>query len=273
MAIWDSTVSALNPYVWLKMDSGLPNYGSSGTFFSMDPSAGSGAALVYNATGGKTGAYITYPTTGSEYIEFYPTSGVPLGMSAKTLTTGIWFKKNGIDSNPVQPLVIDSTTDNSAISFIIPANTDPNNAGKLIWNVNSSTGGAGGGIPGNLNASVDNEWHFGAVSINGSTIKYYYDGQNVGESTLTGNYTARKWMIGFNGFNGSFDDFVYFNYVLSDNQILEMYDAAQETAPLKYWDGNAWTTPQEAYLFDGNGYTNAFGHKVWNGSAWLNIAP
>lgn len=277
MAIWDSAVSALNPVVWLKMDAGLPMYGSDTTYHVSPSENGPGDPITYNASGGKTGAYISFPSNDSRYIEFIPQSPYLSGMNNKTFTVGVWFKKNSIGTTGSEILEITNSsvgTFDGRIAFILPGSGDTNNAGKLVYNLNSTGGGTGGGIPGNLNASVDNNWHFGVISLNGTTAKYYYDGQNVGQSTLPeGNIRPWQFRLGQNYFEGNMDDLVYFNYVLSDSQIYDLYDAAADKAPLKWWDGNTWATPQEAYLYNGQGFTPTFGHKVWNGSVWLDIAP
>jgi hypothetical protein len=279
MAIWDSTVSSLNPYMWIKMDAGLPMYGTRTTYTQSPVEYGPGLPITFNSSGGKTGAYITFPTAAERWIQFIPQSPYLNGMNGKTFTIGLWFKKpiNSIGPEANQILEITGSSVGSfdgRIGFILPGTTDANNAGKLVFNVNSTGGGTGGGIPGNLYASVDGNWHFALISINGQTVKYYYDGQNVGQSTIpTGNTRPWAWQLGAPYWEGQMDDIVYFNYVLSDQQILDLYEAAQDKAPLKYWNNSTWATPQESYLYNGQGFTPVFGKKVWDGTAWLDITP
>lgn len=279
MAIWDSTVSSLNPYLWLKMDSGLTNYGSLGSYYNSPATTGTG--ITYQSSGGKTGAYITYPSNGNTFINFRPvsTSTFLSGMTARTYSVAFWFKKNGVGNDYVTILrAIDSGDGN--FQFIIPSTADQYNAGKLVFNLTSSPssegsgGGIGGGIPGNTYCAVDNEWHFAAFTINGTTVKFYYDGQNVGQQTLpAGRIAPGRWYLGDNTFSsGALDDLVYFNYTLSDQQMSDLYNATADIARVKWFDSQNWITPQNLFYWNGGSFVPSTNAKVWNGTSWSTIS-
>lgn len=286
---WDTTVSNLNPYVWIKMDAAGLNHGSHGNPLHepFNTNNYSGNPIVFNTTGGRTGgAYITEPSTGSNSAVFY---AVDQGLTYpslqpiinKTVSFMVWFRTTNVTTGAMYPFLLTSggTNDSGAVSFIIPGTNDVNNSGKLVFNANTGSGTGqtytGGGIPGELGASRDGNWHLAGVVINGNTIYWYYDGVNVGQSNFTGSkfYPMQYW-FGFGGnFNGDIDDFVLFNYPLTQGQMAELYNSTIPSAPLKYFDGTNWVTPQDALLWNGQNFNSTFGHQVWNGSTWLNITP
>jgi len=277
---WDTTVSSLNPYVWLKMDTGLANYGSLGTL--NEPATNvtfSGSPITFNATGGKTGAYATFPSNSYNVINFRPTATTPTSVSSKTVSYAVWVRTNDIAATGGKfPFMLDSgdsfVTGN--LIFIIPGSNDPNNAGKVVYN--ASTGNpdrvqTGGGIPGNLYATVDGNWHLIGAVIDGNTIYWYYDGVNYGQSNFTGVFTPNQYQFGTSGYIGDMDDFVMFPYALTSAQMSDLYNSTLENAPLRYFDGTNWVTPQDALVWNGNSFNTTFGHQVWNGSTWRNITP
>jgi hypothetical protein len=286
---WDTTVSNLNPYVWIKMDAAGLNHGSHGNPLEQPFNTNnySGNPIVFNTTGGRTGgAYITEPSTGNNSAVFYAvdqglTYPALAPIQNKSVSLMVWFRTTNVTTGTMWPLTLTSggTNDSGAVSFIIPGTNDVNNSGKLVFNANTGSGTGqtytGGGIPGPLGASIDGNWHLAGVVINGNTIYWYYDGQNVGQSNFTGSkfYPMQYW-FGFGGnFNGDIDDFVLFNYPLTQNQMADLYNSTIPSAPLKYFDGTNWVTPQDALLWNGQNFNSTFGHQVWNGSNWINITP
>jgi hypothetical protein len=286
---WDTTVSNLNPYVWIKMDAAGLNHGSHGNPLNepFQVSNFSGNSVTFHTTGGRTGgAYITEPSTGSNQIRFY---AVDPGLSYpalapvqnKSVSLMVWFRTTNVTTGAMYALNLTSGDANhsGSISFIIPGSNDVNNAGKLVFNANTGIGTGqtytGGGIPGALNASIDGNWHLVGAVVDGNTIYWYYDGQNVGQSNFTGSvFYPMQYYFGLGGnFNGDFDDFVLFNYPLTQNQMADLYNSTIPTAPLKYFDGTNWVTPQDALLWNGQNFNSTFGHQVWNGTTWLNITP
>lgn len=285
---WDTTVSNLNPYVWIKMDAAGTNYGSHGPLDEPFRTQNfSGNPIVYNTTGGRTGgAYITEPSTGSNQAKFY---AIDPGLTYpslqpvinKTVSMMVWFRTTNVTTSAMYPFLLGSGDQgmSGGITFIIPGTNDVNNSGKLVFNANTGSGTGqtytGGGIPGALGASRDGNWHLAGVVINGNTIFWYYDGVNVGQSNFTGSvFFPMQYYFAYGGnFNGDIDDFVLFNYPLTQNQMADLYNSTIPSAPLKYFDGTNWVTPQDALLWNGQNFNSTFGHQVWNGSAWLNITP
>ena len=278
---WDTTVSNLNPYVWLKMDSGLANYGSLGTLNEAAANITySGSALTYNATGGKTGAFVTFPSASNNIIQFRPTATAPASVTGKTVSYAVWVRTTDIAATGGKLIFNLSSGDanqTGALVFIIPGSNDPNNAGKIVYNANTGSGTGqtytGGGIAGSLYATVDGNWHLVGAVIDGDTIYWYYDGINYGQSNFTGAFSPNSYQFGVSSYIGDMDDFVMFPYALTSGQMSDLYNSTLEAAPLKYWDGNNWVTPQDALVWNGNSFNSTFGHQVWNGSAWLNITP
>lgn len=278
---WDTTVSSLNPYVWLKMDSGLANYGSLGTLNQAAENVTySGSGVTYNATGGKTGAYITFPSGSNNILQFRPTASAPASVTGKTVSYAVWFKATDSGATGGRLIFNLSSGDpnlTGAMAFILPGQSDQNNAGKIVFNANTGSGTGqtytGGGIPGALNASIDGNWHLVGAVINGDTIYWYYDGINYGQSNFTGSFSPNQYQFGASIYVGDMDDFVMFPYALTSGQMADLYNSTIPSAPLKYWNGNAWTTPQDALYWNGNSWQSTFGHQVWNGTTWLNITP
>ena len=289
---WDTTVSNLNPYAWLKMDAGFANYGSFGPFLNSNGTTTqpvavsnfSGDPIVYYTSGGKTGgAYIEFPTTGSNQLKFFgvDSSGVWQSVQNKTVSFAVWIKTTNVTTNGIFPFLLGSgdTSLSGALAFIIPGSNDANNAGKIVFNANTGSGTGqtytGGGIPGDLYATVNDNWHLVGAVIDGDTIYWYYDGASVGQSNFTGsNFFPTQNHLSFGGdYKGYMDDYVMFPYALTSGQMSDLYNSTLEAAPLKYWDGNNWVTPQDALVWNGNSFNSTFGHQVWNGTQWLNIVP
>lgn len=287
---WDTTVTNLNPSLWIKMDAAGLNHGSHGNplYEPWNAANFSGNPIIYNTTGGRTGgAYITEPSTGNNQASFKAVDpGLPYptlqSVQNKTVSMMVWFRTtNTVTTGGMYPFLLASgdTNHSGGISFIIPGTNDVNNRGKLVFNANTGQGSGqtytGGGIPGGPNATVDGNWHLAGVVINGNTIYWYYDGVNVGQSNFTGSvFYPMAYNFAFGGnFNGDIDDFVLFPYALTSAQMGALYNSTIPNAPLKYFDGTNWVTPQDALLWNGQNFNSTFGHQVWNGSTWLNITP
>ena len=290
---WDTTVSNLNPYVWIKMDAGFANYGSFGPFLNSNGTTlapvqvgnFSGDPIVYYTSGGKTGgAYIEFPTTGSNQLKWFGVKsmgGAYQSVLDKTVSFAVWIKTTNVTTTSgIYPYRLSTADTNlsGALAFIIPGSNDVNNAGKIVFNANTGSGTGqtytGGGIPGDLYATVDGNWHLVGAVIDGDTIYWYYDGQNVGQSNFTGsNFFPSQHHLSFGAYQGYMDDYVMFPYALTSGQMADLYNSTIPSAPLKYFDGTNWVTPQDALIWNGNSFNSTFGHKVWNGSDWINITP
>jgi hypothetical protein len=290
---WDTTVSNLNPYVWIKMDAGFANYGSFGPFLNSNGTTlqpvqvgnFSGDPIVYYTSGGKTGgAYIEFPTTGTNQLKWFgikPTSGAWQSVLDKTVSFAVWIKTTNVTTGGIYPYYLSSDANFSgSLSFILPGSNDANKAGKIVFNANTGSYGTGqtytgGGTPGELGASIDGNWHLVGTVIDGDTIYWYYDGENVGQSNFTGSYfgPGQHHLSFGGGYKGYMDDYVMFPYALTSGQMADLYNSTIPSAPLKYFDGTNWVTPQDALIWNGNSFNSTFGHKVWNGSDWINITP
>jgi hypothetical protein len=245
MAIWDSTISTFNPRLWLKMDSPLINHGS---FYFGSPgnletnpfflNVTGPDLITQSASGGITGAFLQYPNTSNNILRFNAASSWLPEISNKAFSVGIWFKTNTVDSSGYAVFNLRTSTafNQGRVVMVIggTTNPDPAIAGKLFGLATTYNDGSGTGgdstrivIPGSTYASTDNNWHFGSMTINGSTIKFYYDGIYVGQTTMPdGGLKPNQFNIGDGAFSGQMDDFVLFDYVLSDSQMLEIYEAA-----------------------------------------------
>lgn len=287
---WDTTVSNLNPYVWIKMDAAGLNHGSHGNPLEQPfgVSNFSGDPVIFHTTGGRAGngPYITEPSTGSNRFRFHAVDpGLTYPSLApiqnKSVSLMVWFRTTHSGTGASYPFLLSSGDQNlsGGLAFIIPGSNDVNNAGKLVFNANTGSGTGqtytGGGVPGPLGASIDGNWHLAGVVINGNTIYWYYDGVNVGQSAFTGSrfYPMQYYFQFETTASGDIDDFVLFNYPLTQNQMADLYNSTIPSAPLKYFDGTNWVTPQDALLWNGQNFNSTFGHQVWNGSNWINITP
>jgi hypothetical protein len=265
MALWDSTLSSFNPRMWLKMDQqtidGTNGNGSiqnwtlppSMQYFNTAPTA--------STTGGQTGAWINFPSTGSNYITMQPFVGYIPEITAKTFTIGIWFKRNGVPAT--SNFVLGTWGSGQAfLGMIIPGTNDQyGNGGRLIYNIAGNASGTGNAT-GQL--VTDNNWHFAAMTLNGTSARYYFDGALIGQQTglSLGDMNIQTIHLAGSGnyqapLAGGLDDFFLCNTVLTDSQISQLYAATLNTAPLKYWNGTNWVTPIDI--------------KRWYNGQWNNI--
>jgi hypothetical protein len=234
---WETTVSNLNPVVWLKMNSALTNYGSGSISSGPSVTNVSGSSLVFNSTGGRDGgAYVTFPASSSNFISFVgPSGGAYPSVSGKTATFAQWIRISTIGTDAELSLYVYDNGPNGNVAFIVPGTNDPNNKGKVVFNAATASGGTGGGIPGDYFATTDGQWHLLAAVVNGDTITWYYDGQPTGNPPFAGTFSPNNYLIG-SGFgtywHGDLDDFVLFPSALTSQQISDLYTNSLPSTPV-----------------------------------------
>ena len=270
MALWDSTLSSFSPRIWLKMDQSLIDgsngYGSIQNWTLPPSMIYFNTAPTVNTSGGQTGSWINFPSTGSNYITMQPFTNYIPEITAKTFTIGVWFKRSGVPST--SNFVLGTWGSGGAfIGMIIPGTNDTyGNGGRLIYNLNGNAGGTGNGTPGLV---TDGNWHFAAMTLNnGTSARYYIDGTLIGQQTglSLGDMNIQTIHLAGSGnygapLAGGLDDFFLCNTVLTDAQITQLYNATLNIAPLKYWNGTAWTTPVNIKRWY-NGQWNNIGSEV-----------
>lgn len=84
----------------------------------------------------------------------------------------------------------------------------------------------------NSSAVTTGAWIFGALTYDGSDLKVYINGTQIGSTArnlthVSGKFSVGRWSVGYNNyyFNGSVDEIKLFNRALSGSEIQSMYDA------------------------------------------------
>jgi len=210
-------------------------------------------------------------------INGYGTTGQPLADNDYSI--GFWFKINQYNANATSPIRIFSmnVANNSSPGFFLMLDgTNANNRLKVTPQGQTSL---------YITAAAPdlNRWYyFAAIRTPGDqTTRFYLDGTLVLSRTWTpGLFTISN--VGFGMYNTtnpaySFNiahPYMATSSVINATAISEIWTAGSTApvsgAPLKYWNGTAWTTPLSITQWNGSAWTT-FNGKVWDGSAWIEI--
>jgi len=124
--------------------------------------------------------------------------------------------------------------------------------------------GGGGSYDFDTGVSADNGWHYHCMTYNGDYVKYYLDGVNVKSArrVLTnpeGNFTigSGPGNLGDDKFNGTIDEVLFYDYVLSANEIRNLYE--------NYNDWSDWSGPDPAKSYCGLGCIFGFDFSEMEG--------
>ena len=115
-------------------------------------------------------------------------------------------------------------------------------------------------------------WHHVAMSWDGTNIKAYLDGEEVGNSNGSGTMSGGGPIYIGNwqqqeGFSGKIDDVQYWNIALSESEIQSHMNTelvGNEEGLIGYWNFNQGEGPELTDL-SGNGYNGAIYGASWSG--------
>lgn len=207
----------------------------------------SGSTLVDSSGNGRDGTYVVAPTLGvagaltgdaDTAADFQgPTTG-----GHATVTTGTWMDAAAItveawikyDSTTANGYIADRDNNGSARDWRLFINNTTGRLDFTVWN----SGGTAYTLNPTTALTINTTYHV-VGTFDGTNIKLYVDGVQIGTAACTGNVrtTAQKICIGSfnestsNRFNGVLDEVAYYGTALSAARVLAHYDAGT-TAPV-----------------------------------------
>ena len=108
----------------------------------------------------------------------------------------------------------------------------------LVYSAAGSSNGFTAGMSSTIN---DGNWHMRAFTVTGpstgvTTCKTYVDGNYSGVASSNSNYVAAtdgtmrwgSWSSSYGNMGGQLNGFMYYEKVLSDNEIKQVYNATKE---------------------------------------------
>ncbi len=180
--------------------------------------------------------------------------------STKAFTAGLWFYTEKIQ-NSVQAeknlIGFDSECSNFTYTHQV------RNDSTAFFGVHGSAQTGNNGCWNNIEKpSNTNKWHFAVATMNQSTLNYYIDGVKIKNKTLltsTFSFYASNLMIGAwssrgassvaNYFTGGIDDVFLYDRVLTDQEILDIYNhTPTSTIELAQSSFNAYPNPTNNQL-------------------------
>ncbi len=198
---------------------------------------------------------------------------------SEKLTITAWVKLANAGSNSVHQIIVSKNNvsgDGTPESYEFFIRGTAGNIGRLDWYDRIN------GVTTDANATIeDNNWHFAAVTFNGSTLQYYLDGHPNGTvnglSSLGTNDVPI--IIGSdrfpNRFNGSLDEVMIFSRVLSAGEIIALYNATSGTGIYhNFSDLTVGNYTYKAWAIDEAGNINSTEQRIITISSGVaNVAP
>ena len=196
----------------------LPN--PAGTTSTYEATSFSQYANYTSVTSGMFGNGLSFLGTSSQYINF---GDKTFGMDGTTKagTWTFWFQRSGNPSG--NEVILERGKAGSAIDFQFFVGT-----GGLLQENNLA------GVNTQSSSTVtDGNWHFGAVTYNGSSVVMYVDGVQNGTPASSSNFITyaigrevdigRSVYWGSNYFTGKLDEVQIWNRALTANEVRELY--------------------------------------------------
>ena len=162
----------------------------------------------------------------NDHIDSISDTGFPAGDADRTFVT--WLKytpPTGADADTIFRYGTDTSTRHFGVGiFNNNDNSTPNGAvGVGPW-----------GVSVGFDPTLDGDWHFYAITVESSNYRLYFDGGFVRERLMTTNTLLGSGAsIGLtNPLLASVDEMALFGTALSDQNILDLYNAIPEPATL-----------------------------------------
>lgn len=224
------TVSDFNPVAhWTCDEEGGVRYDSTANDYDLTDTN----TVLY--TTGLRGNACDFEATNSEYLSISNTPLVPTGSSSRSITG--WINLESLNTAYGYNVVLDYGTDSVNQEFNLLHSTQGTGAttdDRFFMDKYSS------GVQGDLQALSLATWYFTAITYNGTTIRWYLNGTQVGSTSAgTINTASGDVSIGRRGagaqnvgfFDGLIDEVSVFSTALSSSDITQLYNGG---APLAY---------------------------------------
>ena len=162
-----------------------------------------------------------------DYIDSISDTGFPAGDADRTFVTWLKYTPPTVyGDHGIFKYGVDTHAQHFSVAVF---NTND------IYTPNGAVGVSRHGVSVGFDPTLDSQWHFYAITVENSNYRLYFDGGFVREKSMTTNTAlTSEAFISQSGYTllGSLDEMALFGTALSDQNILDLYNAIPEPATL-----------------------------------------